>query len=326
MNELVEFLKTVHIFSQLSDLERDAVSAFLENRQIAAEGYVCRQGDKGAEIFIIKSGSVSTFITTSSEGEREICSFGPGRFFGEMAIIDGLPRSASCKAREDTELLVMDGIDFFRLVWEFPMIGVKMLSAMSGVMVGWLSDTGRFLGDMVRWGERARKRAITDELSGLFNRRFLEECLQQRFARGSALSRRCSLLMLDLDRFRDINAEFGNEAGDAAISTVGTAIDRLSREGDIAARLSGDEFAVFLPNTSRDDAKILAESMRAEVETLYLEFRKGPRLPPERVTLTASFGVASSPEEADSPEELLSLADKALYRAKESGRNRVSSS
>jgi CRP-like cAMP-binding protein len=72
MSELVEFLKNVHIFSQLSDLERDAVSAFLENRQVPAEGYVCRQGDKGAEIFIIKSGSVSTFITTSSEGEREI--------------------------------------------------------------------------------------------------------------------------------------------------------------------------------------------------------------------------------------------------------------
>jgi diguanylate cyclase (GGDEF)-like protein len=326
MSDIDDFLQSVYIFAGLSELERSAVSAFLERRTVPSGGYVFHQGEQGQEIFIIRSGCIATYISTVNESEREICSFGPGRFFGEMAIIDGLPRSASCKAREATELLVMNGIDFFRLVWEYPMIGVKMLGAMSGVMVGWLSDTSRFLGDMVRWGERARKRAITDELSGLFNRRFLEECLQQRFARGSALSRKCSLLMCDLDRFRDINAEFGNEAGDAAISTVGTAIDRLSREGDIAARLSGDEFAVFLPNTGRDEAFRLAESLRLEVETLFLEFRKGPHLSPERVNLTASFGVASSPEEADSPAELIALADKALYKAKEGGRNRVSAS
>lgn len=323
MNEIVVFLEKVPIFAGLSELERTAVSAFLEKRRVRDDGYVCRQGDRGAEIFIVKEGNVSTIISTQ-EGEREVCSFGPGRFFGEMAIIDGLPRSASCRARGDAELLVMDGIDFYRLVWEYPMIGVKMLTAMSGVMVGWLGDSSRFLGDMVRWGERARKRSITDELSGLFNRRFLEECVHSRFARGSALSRRCSLLMMDLDRFRDINAQFSTQAGDAAISNVATAIERLSREGDIAARLSGDEFAVFLPDTGREDAFHLAEGLRAEVESLYLEFRKGPDLAPERVCLTASVGVASSPEEVDSPEELIAMADKALYKAKEGGRNRVS--
>jgi diguanylate cyclase (GGDEF)-like protein len=198
-----------------------------------------------------------------------------------------------------------------------------MLKAMSRVMVGWLSDNSRFLGDMVRWGETARKRAVTDELSGLFNRRFLEECIRSRFARGSAVSRRCSLLMMDLDRFRMLNASFGNMAGDAAISTVATAVNRIIREGDIAARLSGDEFAIFLPDASRQEALRMAESLRAEVEMLYLEFRKGPELEPERVRLTASVGLASSPEEADTPENLIALADRALYKAKEEGRNAV---
>ncbi len=323
MNDVVQFLLSVPIFSDMSDLERNAVSAFLESRRVAQGGYVCRQGDRGTEIFIVKEGMVETFVNADDDEERLVGSCGPGRFFGEMAIIDGLPRSASCRAASPTELLVMDGIDFYRLVWEYPMIGVKMLGSMSRVMVGWLSDNSRFLGDMVRWGETARKRAVTDELSGLFNRRFLEECIHTRFARGSALSRRCSLLMMDLDRFRVLNANFGAQAGDAAISTVATAVNRILREGDIAARLSGDEFAVFLPDTGKEEAFRLAEALRSKVEGLFLEFRKGPELEPERVSLTASVGLASSPEEADSPEDLVSYADRALFKAKEEGRNAV---
>ncbi|MBL8968822.1 MAG: GGDEF domain-containing protein, partial [Spirochaetaceae bacterium] len=174
-----------------------------------------------------------------------------------------------------------------------------------------------------RWGETARRRAITDDLSGLFNRRFLEETMRTRFASGSGSRPRGALLMLDIDRFRDINAVYGPLAGDAVISTAGAAFGGLLRDEEIAARLSGDEFAFFLPGAAAGRARELAEAIRAQAESLYLEFRPGANAATERVSITVSIGVAVAPEQATTPGELVAAADKALYRAKEGGRNRV---
>jgi diguanylate cyclase (GGDEF)-like protein len=240
-----------------------------------------------------------------------------------MAIIEDEPRSATCYAKEDAELLVLDAIDFYRLVWEHPVIGVKLLSSMARVMTSWLDEASGFLGGLVRWGEAARRRAVTDELSGLFNRRFLEETMATRFARGAGSSRRCALLMLDIDRFREINAAFGAQGGDAAIAAAAAAFAPIIREGEVASRLSGDEFAVFIPNGGMDRALELGEAMRAAAEELYLEFRLGPGAEPARASITVSVGAAAAPEHAAAPEELVAAADKALYRAKEAGRNRV---
>jgi diguanylate cyclase (GGDEF)-like protein len=175
----------------------------------------------------------------------------------------------------------------------------------------------------VRWGEAARRRAVTDELSGLFNRRFLEETMSTRFARGAGSSRRSALLMLDIDRFRDINAAHGSQGGDAAIAAAAAAFSPVFREGEVGSRLSGDEFAVFLPNGSIERALELGEAMRAAAEALRIEYRSSPDAPPVYASITVSIGAASAPEHAATPEELIAAADRALYKAKEGGRNRV---
>jgi diguanylate cyclase (GGDEF)-like protein len=240
-----------------------------------------------------------------------------------MAIIENEPRSATCYAKEDTELLVLDGIDFYRLVWEHPVIGVKLLSSMARVMTAWLDEASGFLGGLVRWGETARRRAITDELSGLFNRRFLEETMATRFARGAGSSRRCSLLMLDIDRFREVNSAFGAGGGDAALAAVAGAFLPAIREGEVCARLSGDEFAVFLPSGEMDRALELGEAMRSAAEALRLELPAPAGGIPSPAAITVSIGAAAAPEHGATPEELVAAADKALFKAKESGRNRV---
>jgi diguanylate cyclase (GGDEF)-like protein len=218
---------------------------------------------------------------------------------------------------------VLEGLDFFRLVWEYPMIGSRMLSSMAHVMAGWLDEASGFLHDLVRWGETARKRAVTDELSGLFNRRFIEEASRSRFQRSMSEPPVCSALMLDLDRFHALNERYGTQAGDSVISAAGAAFGRLIRDGDVAARLSGDEFAFFMPDAGPDEALAAAERIRAETEAMYFELR-GPSDPaPNRVSLSASIGVASSPFDAVDPDGLFAAADRALFKAKEAGRNRV---
>ncbi len=307
----------------MSGLEVNAVSAFLEPRRYSRGGVVFREGESGTELFIVRSGRIGSYVTQADGTRRDVYEFAPGVLFGEMAIIENEPRSATCYAKEDAELLVLDGIDFYRLVWEHPVIGVKLLSSMARVMTAWLDEASGFLGGLVRWGEAARRRAVTDELSGLFNRRFLEETMATRFARGAGSSRRCAMLMLDIDRFRDLNAVHGHEGGDAAIVAAAAAFGTLFREGEVCSRLSGDEFAVFLPNGDMSRALELGEAMRRAAEELYLEFRHGPDAAPARASITVSVGAAAAPEHASTPEELVAAADRALYKAKEGGRNRV---
>ena len=320
-----DFLAGLPLFKDMSGLEVTAVSAFLEPRRYAKGSIVFREGDSGKELFIVRHGRVGSYVTQADGSRRDVYEFSTGVLFGEMAIIEDEPRSATCYAKEQTELLVLDGIDFYRLVWEHPVIGVKLLSSMARVMTSWLDEASGFLGGLVRWGETARRRAVTDELSGLFNRRFLEETMAARLARGAGSSRRCALLMLDIDRFREVNAAFGPRGGDAAIAAAATAFAAAMGEGELCARLSGDEFAVFLPNAGIERALELGETLRAAAEELYLEFRRGPGSEPERASITVSVGAAAAPDQASSPAGLVAAADKALYRAKENGRNRVES-
>jgi diguanylate cyclase (GGDEF)-like protein len=329
-NERVpDFIAGLPLFKDMSGLEVNAVAAFLEPRRFISGDTVFREGESGKELFIVRSGRIGSYVTQSDLTRREVYEFAPGVLFGEMAIIEDEPRSATCYAKEDSELLVLDGIDFYRLVWEHPAIGVKLLSSMARVMTAWLDEASGFLGGLVRWGEAARRRAVTDELTGLFNRRFLEETMATRFAAGSGSARRSALLMLDIDRFRDINAAFGAAGGDAAIAQAAAAFAPLFREGEVGARLSGDEFSVFLPGAGMDRALELAEQMRAAAEALRLELPSRQGGAPTLATLTVSIGAAASsaegegPDRAADPQALVAAADKALFRAKEGGRNRI---
>ncbi len=323
MNPIVEAISGTPLFTGMSGLEVEAVATYLKPRRYPAGGVIFRKGDPGAEMFVVREGLVASIAVDSDGNERQLYQFGPGRFFGEMSIIESEPRSATCIAVEETELLVLEGMDFFTLVWEYPMIGTRMLSSMARVMAGWLDEASGFLHDLVRWGETARKRAVTDELSGLFNRRFIEETARTRFSRGSSDAPVCSALMLDLDRFHALNERYGTKAGDSIISAAGAAFGRLLRDGDVAARLAGDEFAFFMPDAGPEEAMTAAERIRAETESLYLEFTAVSGTTPDRLTLSASIGVASSPQDASDPVALFAAADKALFKAKEAGRNRI---
>jgi diguanylate cyclase (GGDEF)-like protein len=122
-------------------------------------------------------------------------------------------------------------------------------------------------------------------------------------------------VMVDLDHFKRLNDEHGHEAGDAALAAVADAIQTRLRESDFASRWGGEEFLVLLPDTSRDGAVRLAEEMR---ETIAVTRSVG-----SRVEMTASFGVAELPSDAIDSDSLVREADRALYAAKQGGRNRV---
>jgi diguanylate cyclase (GGDEF)-like protein len=319
----IKVLKISPFFKALSNLELEAVMPFLEPRSIKDSEIIFCEGDTGAEMFIIMSGTVDAWLSQVDGTQRRMFALGPGDFFGEMSIIVNESRSATLTAKGDLELLAIHGADFYRIVFEYPMIGVKLLKVIRNVQNIWLDQTSRHLGDIMRWGETARRRAVSDELTGLYNRRFLEESANDHFGKGVTL-RSLSFLMMDLDKIHEINNTHGMRAGDLVFISTADVLRATARPGDICARLSGDEFAILLPHTETEEARGMAEKIRQKMAAQKIIIPKSPTGDGQtKITVCTSIGIASAPRHTNCWEGLQLAADSALRRSKEMGRNRV---
>jgi diguanylate cyclase (GGDEF)-like protein len=312
------------LFAELSDLEFNAVTAFMERRRFVKDEKVFCEGDRGEDMFVLLSGALSAHRVQLDGTQRLMFDIVPGAFFGEMSIVANEPRSATITAKETSDLMVLQGIDFYRIIFDHPMIGIKILSSIGAVQNIWFKQTSRHLKELVTWGETARRRAITDELTGLYNKNFLEESIKDKFRMGSIGARKMSLIMMDLDKVHEINDAYGPLAGDKVIIAVAEVLKKITRLGDIAARLSGDEYAVLLPDTDGKDAVRVAEHIRQNVMNRPVQVPKSPGSQ-ETVGLDVrtSLGIAVAPTHASNERDLVFVADRALRRAKEQGRNRV---
>jgi diguanylate cyclase (GGDEF)-like protein/PAS domain S-box-containing protein len=170
----------------------------------------------------------------------------------------------------------------------------------------------------LRLREVLRGQSIRDPLTGLFNRRFMEESLERELRRAVRGKLPVALLMLDIDHFKHFNDTFGHQAGDALLRALGNTLKETTRGQDVACRYGGEEFAFVLAGASLDAAQKRAELLREEVKQLNVRY--GGQL---LGTVTISIGVAVYPESGDNIEQLLKAADDALYRAKADGRDRV---
>lgn len=161
--------------------------------------------------------------------------------------------------------------------------------------------------------------SIRDQLTGLFNRRHMEESLRREISRAVRHKTNLSLIMLDVDYFKDVNDTYGHMAGDIVLQKIGELLVERSRGEDVACRYGGEEFVLIMPGAAKESAVKRAKELCQLVSgAMVIEYRKSV-LPP----LTISLGVASFPENGETTESLLYEADNALYQAKEGGRNRV---
>ena len=166
--------------------------------------------------------------------------------------------------------------------------------------------------------QKAEAVSVTDDLTGLYNSRYLNLVLRRESKRASRSGRPLSLLFLDLDGFKLVNDTHGHLAGSKALVEAAAIIRGSARETDVAARFGGDEFSVVLPDTGREGAVSVAERIRDRIGACQFLASDGLS-----IHLTASIGVATLPDAAASAEELLRAADEAMYRVKDAGKNGI---
>jgi diguanylate cyclase (GGDEF)-like protein len=198
------------------------------------------------------------------------------------------------------------------------------LNARTGIRYGEeeLSQLAQAFDDMAdalqQREQKLQEQAISDPLTGLYNRRYLSEFLPRELARSGRSETSVAAILIDLDHFKRVNDSFGHEAGDMVLMAVGSLLKGNVRGSDIASRYGGEEFALILPETDMDAAVRRAEDIRLEISGLELS-HAGKSLG----KVTASFGIAMFPAHAQDTDALLRVADVALYAAKGAGRNRV---
>jgi diguanylate cyclase (GGDEF)-like protein len=166
--------------------------------------------------------------------------------------------------------------------------------------------------------EKLHALSIRDSLTGLFNRRYMQEALRRELSRSARYQQPLSILMIDIDHFKDFNDKYGHAAGDSLLKALGEFMHNNLRAEDIACRYGGEEFLIILPNTDLPAGILVAHKIWQGVRHMWIEHEGQPRGP-----VTLSVGVASCPKHSRNPQVLIHVADQAMYRAKHLGRDRV---
>jgi two-component system cell cycle response regulator len=177
-------------------------------------------------------------------------------------------------------------------------------------------ERARLRNDVKKAHAKMAEMSTVDELTKLHNRRYFIEAMEGEFERANRYETEMALIMMDLDHFKEVNDTHGHPAGDMVLSEIGRTLKELVRRNDIACRYGGEEFAVILPNVSRDNIYAAYERFREIVSKQPFEYET------KKIHITISIGIAFS-NDAKLINDLLTHADQALYQAKKTGRNKT---
>ncbi len=240
-----------------------------------------------------------------------------------MPIMDGFATAEMVRSRPRSEYLPIIFITAERITDESKLQGYVMGAVdyvISPVLPIILRAKVAVFAELYRMRFTLREQSIHDELTGLYNLRYLNESLSREIERAHRKNGKLAAIMMDVDLFKPFNDTYGHEAGDVVLAAIGNMLKEHVRVSDVAFRYGGEEFTVLLPDGDTAIGTERAESIRKAAHGLHLHFN-GKALP--RVTL--SLGVAQYPLHGTTGAALLEAADAALYRAKQGGRDRVES-
>ncbi|MEE9141584.1 MAG: GGDEF domain-containing protein [Gammaproteobacteria bacterium] len=276
-------------------------------RRIAAGETLLAPEEPNTNLYVVLAGAVSVHLNDPSE--TPLAVLGVGENVGEMSILEGKNPSAWVKAIEDTVLLVIGE----ETVWAFINASHAFARNLLMTLSSRIRESNIAISDSVVIIRRFRHLSMTDALTGLYNRHWVEQHFRREIELCKSEQIPASFIMLDIDGFKDYNSRFGHLVGDHTLCLVCDALRSNFRPNDMLARYGGDEFVVLLPQANLENAVVVAERVRGAVANIDHEYE----------AITVSLGVATLGE-TDSLETLVGHADEALYRAKQSGRNAIS--
>ncbi len=264
------------------------------------------------QLFLILHGEVE--VQLGPKARQGIARLRAGHCVGEMSVLEGVAPSARVSVVEAATVIAIEGPAFRTLLDHSRVVPRNLLRLLSRR----LRNDNLLVRQSLELRAQSEQHARSDPLTGLLNRRWLDESLPLMLQRHALAGRTLCLLMLDVDHFKRYNDSVGHLAGDRALQSVAQALQANVRTDDRAVRFGGEEFLVLLPDTALQDAAPIGERLRSVVENTAIRGSDGTALP----GVTLSIGLTQTLP-GESAEQLIARADAALYKAKHSGRNKV---
>ncbi len=268
---------------------------------------------RNEHFYVVLSGTLKAYLDV--EIDESFVTLHPGDCVGELSILDGAPTSAQVIAASDSRLLMINTETLWRLVRASHSFSRNLLHVLAKRM----RKNNVAIVNGLRHQQELEYLANVDGLTGLFNRRWMNEFFQRQIARALRDNKPMALLIADLDHFKQINDIHGHVVGDEVLFAVASILTQLVRPSDLLARFGGEEFALILSDTSAHDAKQIAERVRAALDETRIKIDNEV---PHEIHVTLSLGITSLML-GDDINNILTRADQALYQAKKNGRNRV---
>lgn len=334
--DLLEGLSQLELFAEFDADRLQRVSEFGEKCQAPVGEVLFREGEIGDFLYLILDGRVSV---TTQDSPDKVFYLETGDVMGEIGLLDGRPRTATVVADRPCKLFRLSRTALESFLEMEPTLAFKLMRVMNRKMRkalerekelnaslaeanAELERLNTSLESLVEQKTEQLRKAIEDlramvdrdPLTGVYNRRKFDSLINEVLKQEEKLS----LVMLDVDHFKRLNDNHGHQAGDRVLMQVAVLADGCLAERQYLARYGGEEFGIILHGVGQEEAAEIAEKVRRTIENHHFPIRD---VPPGYVC--ASLGVATYPLQASDPPGLIEAADKALYRAKENGRNRV---
>lgn len=298
-------------------VDPDSIQALLqqcERRDVPPGELLLSPGIRNENVFIVLSGSLNVHV--GSLKAPVLAKMESGACVGEMSIIEDRDPSAFVISAEDSHLLVIHQT----ILWDMVHASHEFAKNLLVVLSERVRSHNRVIADSFGELRKFERHATTDALTGLGNRRSMQESFPREIARCIEDDKPVALIMVDVDNFKDFNDKFGHIAGDRALTAVAGILKHQFRPHDVLVRYGGDEFAVLLPGIDEETALSVADRVRTAVCGDTTD--SGDSL--IKIPIKISMGIATL-DGPGSLESLIRAADAALYRAKHAGRNSVSS-
>lgn len=307
---LIQELAKTELLQNVSDDILEQVSAHACPLELRPGDLLLSPEQDNHHIYLLLSGTLTVhFNSPDSSVIRELAQ---GYSVGEMSVIDDTVPSAYVKAKEHCRVFPVHRDFLLNLIQNTHPIAYNLLR----LLTQWMkANTQKIINDQLQISELTNQANI-DGLTGLYNRRWLDNALPRILTQMDKIAQRLCILIIDVDHFKKYNDIHGHQGGDLALITLGNVLKKNIRPYDFATRFGGEEFMVLLPNTDQTVGIALAERIRLETENQIIAHPGSSAMP----GITVSIGLALS-DSSSTANSLFAAADKQLYLAKQSGRN-----